>query len=387
MKMITTRMTANTINTMTHTQASLPLHVRSLTIATRVRLHPEFIKDPITFARQHGVDLVDEVFPVTSFKKDPATREKIEKVKANIHLVRDKAIRLFTERDGGGDWIQQIEVTLALLHGDKDHPLTEPDLVLALSMLKAKVAPLLADRLDTCHIVPGGAGDEHLAYFRTIDIEARLPDIRLPYLHGVSHPNTGPAEGANEKEVKLGHFGDDFIIRFTKSKWEAAGPGGEQSVQGLRVTLSLRGHALLASFCGPDTQAMVKGTKRVVRICAPAVALVYQKTMLRLEGTYLPVPLEWADLGKDVTAAKIIALLSRVTSFSLDELRAMYDQQLNPSKSSRMRLTKDIKAAVDCLKSVPVSSLFRPEVYGCGLTGWAFPLYAPNDPNAASLLG
>jgi hypothetical protein len=382
--MITTKMTANTMN---NNRTSPPLHVRTLTIATRIRLHPGFVEDPGTFARQHGVDLVRDVFPATSFKKDPDTRKKREKVKANIHLVRDGAIRLFTERDGDGDWIRSIDLNPAvLLHDDKNHLLIEPDLVLALDILKTKVAPLLADQEDVRHIVPGLAGDnEHIAYWRTIGSEVRLPGILLFCLHRLSHPTTGPAEGANEEEIKLGHFGDDCVIRFKKDCWIVAGPDGAHEVQGVRVKLSLKGDALLAEFGRPGTMALVKEIERVVAFRASDVTRVHQEVMSRLEGTYLPVPPEWDDMG--TPAAKIIALLSQVTSIPLDELRAKHEAQSKPSPSTRKRLTKDVKAALDSLKSVPVSSLFRPDVYGSYMTGCAAPLDDRIGPLIAAAYG
>ena len=372
---------------MNHNRPFPPLHVRNLTIAIRIRLHPEFVEDLGTFAHQHGVDLVRDVFPASSFRRDPETRKKREQVKANIHLVRDGAIRLFTERDDNGDWIRSIDVNPAvLLHDDKNQLLIEPDLVLALSMLKTKVAPLLADPEDERHIIPGLAGDdEHIAYWRTIGSEVRLPGILLFCLHRLSHPTTGPAEGANEEEMKLGHFGDDCVIRFKKDKWEATGPGASQCIHGVRVRLSLNGHALLAKFDRPDTMALVKGIERMVRFRASDVTRVHQEVMSRLEGTYLPVPPEWDDMG--TPAAKIIALLSKVTSIPLEELRAKHEAQSKPSPSTRKRLTKDVLAAVACLKPVPVSSLFRPEVYGSYMTGCAAPLDVRIDPQVAAAYG
>lgn len=382
--MITTSMTANTMN---HSRPSPPLHVRNLNIATRIRLHPRFIEDAITFSRQHDVDLVRDVFPARSFIRDPDIRKKREKVKANIHLVQDNAIRLFTERDGEGDWIRSIAVNPALLlHGDKNHLLIEPDLVLALSMLKTKVAPLSADPEDVRHIVPGLAGDdEHIASWRTIESEVRLPNFLLRCFHRLSHPTTGPAEGANKKEIKLGHFGDDCVIRYKKDCWIVAGPTPEQQVEGVRVKLSLMEHALLAGFGQPDTMAQVEGIERLVRFRASDVARVHQEVMSRLEGTYLPVPPEWEDMG--TIAAKIIALLSRVTSIPLDELRGIYDEQSKPSPSTRKRMTKDVLAAGACLMRVPVSSLFCQEVYAAPATGTRPQVDVRIDPQIAAVYG
>ena len=56
-----------------HTQSRLPVSIRSLKITTDIRLHPEFSESPRAFARRHGVDLADDIFSETSFKKDPGS--------------------------------------------------------------------------------------------------------------------------------------------------------------------------------------------------------------------------------------------------------------------------------------------------------------------------
>jgi hypothetical protein len=373
------------------------LHLRRLKLNTRVLLHPEFVKAPAQFALSHGVALVGEVFPSTSFKKDPDSNEKTAKVNANIHLVEHGAIRLFTERVGDDDWIRNIEVNPALLlYGDEDHLLTEQDLVVALSMLRDKVAPLLADPLDACHIVPGPMDDDaHIAYLSKIESEVLLPDIDLRCLHGVSHPDTGPAEGTTRKRIKLGDRGD-YVICFEMAKWEVAGPRGTQEVQGVRVSLRLKGHALLARYGLHGATAMFGDTKRLVAFRAPDVARVHQEVMSQLEGTYLPVPPKWAVAGKatkkgkvgnPTTPAKVMALLSVFTPIPLDELRAMEEGLRHISRATRTRLNKAVVAARDCLKPVPVSSLFGAEVYATPVPGTTTPVDVRIDARVTAAYG
>jgi hypothetical protein len=373
------------------------LHLRRLKLNTCVLLHPEFVKASAQFALSHGVALVGEVFPSTSFKKDPDTNEKTAKVNANIHLVQHGAIRLFTERVGDDDWIRNIEVNPALLlYGEEDHLLTEQDLVVALSMLRDKVAPLLADPLDACHIVPGLVDDAHVAYLCAIKSEVLLPDIVLRCLHNVSHPDTGAAEGTTKKRIKLGDRGD-CVICFETAKWEVAGPRGTQEVQGVRVSLRLKGHALLARYGLHGATAMVGDTRRLVAFRAPDVARVYQEVMSQLEGTYLPVPVEWAVAGKaktkkgktgnPTTPAKVMALLSVLTPIPLDELRAMDEGLRQTSRATRTRLNKAVEAAVACLKRVPVSSLFGAEVYATPVPGTTPPVDVRIDARITAAYG
>ena len=376
---------------MSQNQTIPPLYVRSLTISTRIlQLNPQFVEEPSMFARQHGVELVGDIFPATSFRREPETREKTESKKANIHLVQYNAIRLLTKSDGCCQLITSIELDLAvLLHDDEDHPLIESDLVLALSILKSKAAPLLNNPKDVCHIVPGLVnGGNHVACWSAIESEASLPHIHFSCLHSVSHPRAGRVEGASKDEMTLGRFGGDCVIHFKNTGGKPPGKSGEQRVQGIQVRLSLSDSALLERIREvPGKAARVRDKMRVVKFRASDLTSVYMDVMSELEGTYLPVPPEWAGMGKPATAAKIIALLSQVTSIPIDELKAMYSEQSHPSDSTRDRLNEDVLNAVACLKPVPVSSLFLPDADAPWTVGATAPLDADIDPLVAAVYG
>lgn len=376
------------LNPMSH-----PMPLLHLMTSTRVLLHPEFVKGPALYARRHKVDLVGDVYPATSFKKDDDTKETVSQVKANLHLVQYNAIRIYTEREGEGDWITGIEVNPALLlHDDEDYPLTESDLVLVLSMLMAKVAPLLANSLDARHIVPGLVDDDtHVAYWSKIESEVLIPDVDLLCLHGVRHPDTGPAEGATKKRLVLGDRADT-VIHIEKAKWVSAGPGGAHEVHGVRVRLKLSGNALVAGFAQSGKTSLMGGIRRLVKFRASEVARVHQETMSWLEGFYLPVPPEWAaahkaNRGRSATHAKTMALLSLVTPIPIEELLAMDEDLRHPLCSTRKRLKKDIGDEVPRLKHVPVATLFRPEVNAAQATGATPQVDVRIDPQVAAAYG
>jgi hypothetical protein len=362
--------------------------LRNLRAATRIRLHPEFAKDPALFARHHGVDLVGEVSPATSFRTNSGSNDKDESVKANIHLVQHKAIRLFTERDDDGDWIRSIDVNPAmLLHDDKNDLLIEPNLLLALSTLKAKVAPLLADPEDVRHIVPGLVDNgTHVSSWSEIESEVWIPGVDLRFLHDVSHPATGPAAGSTDKRLKLGDRGDCVII-IKPAKWTIAGNEGLREVHGVRVQLTLRGNALVNNFREVGSSSRMGNVMRLVSFRSSGVAKVHKATMSQLVGFYLPVPPEWPNMGKPMTTAKVIALLSKLMPIPPEELRAMYEARSTPSQSTQERLDDDIPAAIACLKPVPVSSLFNPDVHVSWVTDQRRPLASDIDPLIAAAYG
>lgn len=367
----------------------IPLH--SLSISTPLRLHSEFSKAPVVFARRHRVDLADDVFHATSFKNDPDSQEKIAKGKANIHLVRHGAIRLFIERNNNCDWVKSIELNPSLLLNQAEgHPLLHHNLLVALSILKRQVTPLLADPLDAKHIVPGlpGKGDS-VAYLSEIVSEILLPGILRPYLHGLSHPLTGPAQGSTRTRVQLGNKGDDCVIQFTEAKGKRSEPIGTQHVPGVRVMLILRGDALPKWFGRSGGTTSGKDIRRLVSLPGSSVALVHQMMMSQLEGTYLARPPEWSDksLGKPVTHAKTIALLSQLTPIPIEELRSIDEELRAPSKSTRKRLDEDVPLAASWLTPIPASSLFTSAVYSAQESGMITRASEPIDPQVAAAYG
>lgn len=363
------------------------MFIRNLRISTNVRLHPDFVAAPRAFARRRKVDLADDVFPETSFKKDRTKdpddpdseeRKRIEVVKSNIHLVRHGAIRLFTERDDEADWVRSFDLNPSmLLNGAKRCELAAGDLPLSLRILREKVSPLLADPLDARHIIPGLVqdGDDPVAFWSMVDSEFQFPGIDIRSLHGLSHPGTGPADGATEKRIQFGDKQDDCVIRIKEAKWEIDGPDGAQAVEGVRVRVILKGRVLTDEFMQFGTTAEVNNSMRLVAFSESSIALVHQAVIASMKGTCLPVPLEWRDQseGKRLTTAKAMALVSQLTSIPLEELRTMDKEIRHPSESTRERLDDDLPLEISRLIPVPVATLFHPTAYTLPNPGTAHP--------------
>lgn len=368
--------------------------IRNLSISTNIQLHPDFVSNPRAFVRRRKVDLADVVFPETDFRQapdDPYHNNRIERTKFNIHLVRHGAIRLFTERDGDSDWIRSIDLNPSiLLHDAKRRVLAAGELLLSLKNLRDKVTPLLASPPDARHIVPGLAQDgEPLAYWSEVDSEFLFPEIDIRCLHGLSHPLTGSAEGAKPDRIQLGDKKDDRVIRTKKAKWEIEGADGLRAVEGIRVRLILKGRALTDEFLPFATMAKVKGCWRVVAFSEAGPACVHQSVMSRIEGTFLPVPVEWRSRSegkKHLTHAKAMALVSHLTSIPVAELRTMDQDIRHPSESTRKRLNKELPIEFSRLAPVPLATLFQPSAYASGATG--IPRARGNiDPDIAAAYG
>jgi hypothetical protein len=371
-----------------------------MSITTRLRLHPEFLKAPRPFARHNGVDLVSDVFLQTDFRQnpsgpdddeqhvddpddieqnpdDPGGDKRIEKSKSNIHLVRHGAIRLFAKPDGDGWLVHSIDLNPSILiHRKERARLRAGDMPLSLNMLKGAITPLLAEPLDALHIVPGlVATGQPVAFWSLVDGEFYIPQVDIRCLHGLSHPDTGPAEGAKQNRIQLGDEEDDCLIRFKKAKWNIDGPDGERQVEGIRVRLVLKGRKLNNAFMKFGTISKVdRNTRYLVAFTESGIHQMAHEVMARLEGTCLPVPAAWLEnkikKRKDrVTHAKAITLVSQLTSIPLEELRVMDEELRHPSDSTRKRLNKDVPVEADRLTPVPVASLFDPSTHASQTSG------------------
>jgi len=354
-----------------------PVPIRGLRITTSILLDPDFIANPQAFARQHSVELAGEVSPATHCRRnpdDPNDHELHRCVRWNIHLVRHGAIRLFAERaiNKTSEWLKSIEIDPAmLLYEAERHPLVEGDLPRSLEILRDKVSPLLANPTEARHIVPGAVQDEGgVAFWSKVDSEILLPGIQIPCLHKLSHPSTGAEEGRTDSFVRLGNKSEPCVIRIEKTRWMSATPDGNESVEGIRVGLTLKGNSLVGAFKKLGKVATISGAERLVLLPELSVARVHQAMMARLEGTYLPVPPEWRDraLGKPLTSAKILALLPYLTGKSSEDLQATYEQMNRTSLSTKKRLKKDLRVESDRLAAVDVSTLFHPSAYGLPTT-------------------
>lgn len=173
----------------------------TMKVSTHVRLDPEFAENPHTFALRNGVRLVGEVLPATSFKKDRANGDKRLIDKANAHLVKHGAIRLFIQRDKTGDWLNSIDLDPAvLLSDDMRLPFDEESLANSLTILRREITPLLADPQDSVHLVPGLVRDESVcAFWSRVTCCLVGPGAQLKFIRKLSHPLTGPEQGREEK--------------------------------------------------------------------------------------------------------------------------------------------------------------------------------------------
>ena len=336
--------------------AQRPMPLSRVQISTDLKLHPGFIANPRVFTRNLGIELADDFSPETTFRRDPSTDSKEEKDRAKIHLVGQNLIRLSVKRFGDRFHIKTIDMNPSLLlHGVECRMLAESDLALSLSILKATVSPLLDDRKDACHIIPGLACGQPVARWRSIECGALLRGVDVRDLHNLSHSMTQPAEGVEAHRIRLEGESKALAILFEKAICQADDPDDPHEVEGTRVTITVRKHLLGWLDSSLSTKPM-----DLVAFRPSTVASVLERVVSELQGICLPVPEDWSGTGDPVTHAKALALLSIITPVPIEELIAMDEEIRHPSQSTRKRLKKDIPAALAGLRPTPVSELFQP---------------------------
>ena len=375
----------------------MPLGV--LTISTSLRLDPEFIANPATFAQSRGIKLAGDFNPVTIFRRNKETDSKDEEEKGVIHLLEPDAISLKVGSTGGPFQINTIAVDPSLLlYGDKWHPLVESDLARALSVLQDTVRPLLANPEDACHIVPGLVAEGSRASWTSIQCRLLLPGVDLRTLHKLDHHLTGPPGGADDRQIRLGGGRKPLEILFErkgkkqkkgkegkKGRCPADGEDGAEEIDGTLVTVTIRKH-LLQGF-KTSLNGMPPHDSTLPGFHPSAVSTVLDDVVADLQGIHLPVPEEWADMGDPVTVAKNIALLSVLTDIPIDELKAWDREIRQPSESTLKRLEEEITVLLPFLKPEPVSTLFQQIETQEGMPRCSRSRSPSIDPSIAALYG
>lgn len=340
--------------------------ISDLCISTDLAMNPEFERSPDKFAFSHKVNLVDRFLPEVAFKQDREADEMAESAKANLFLVHHKAIRLFVKNDGSGYRIRSITVNPAELmrhsHSHShQHTVPSDSLDAAFDLLKSNIEPLLAEPLDIRHIVPGEVDDisAHCTYWSETAFKTFIPGLEIACFHGLAHPLTGPAQGSSKKRIDLCDDNGNLVISFEQIRMKGKGKKTLPCAEGVSVTLTLSGHMLPDTFSATGKTAWIHNAKRLVSFPEMSVAETFLDRLSQIGGTYLPIPPEWAGMGKPITYAKTIALLSQLTGMPVARIREMDETIRKSSESTIKRLDHDVPAAAACLKPVPVAWLFK----------------------------
>jgi len=339
---------------------------RELRISTRIRLHRDFVNNPMDYALARGVDLVDGSSLAAHFKYNTSKGRRVATNQGDIHFLSEGALKIFVEEADGDLWIRNVTVKPSLLlRSLQADQLLPADLTKSSVIVHQQLSPLLADESDYCHLLPGSTDDEPIAYWSRIVTEVQFPGLFIPCFHQLAHPATGPSGGDTEEHISLeSDNGKCRIIldalSFGDSRCSKLG-----LEEGIGVLVTLSGNYLPTVFSSFGDLASVGATERRVRITPLNLVQAFEKTISALSGFYLPRPQAWMERSGIDKRKRVTALMSVVTGVSPDEIVALYENVNPVSEKTRETFSEDLTCELSRLNLIGVAELFSGADYPC----------------------
>lgn len=329
--------------------------VNEIRFATDLSLHPDFSRNPEKFALAKNLYLGGNVLPDTSFSKDHQNDEKFVKKKANISIGTRQAVSIFINKNSrSNDDYRLCSISVDPLALSDDCPfqaLKNPTYLNdALSRMRCQVSPLLADPQQALQIGAQSSDKKSTCYISMVQMSARIKCIETSCLHDLWHPLTGSAQGTTDKRIEL-VSSDGCSILIENDTWYEQ---TSDRVKGVVLSLKLTKSCLVNQFAQRNCTTLVEGRPRLLDLTLEDTTQLYHQLISKLKGFYLPVPPEWPFMGKAVTSAKTIALLSQLTGIPAQEIHAMRDTICKPSRATLYLLEKDVSAAMACMKPASI---------------------------------
>ena len=355
-----------------HPSTGLPFFsLQEFTIATRLSVSPEFIRDPVAFAEIHEIDMIGEpsLESKHSVSKNDETGISERKIveQRNVHLLEIDSIRLLIESKGNEHLLLNITIRPSrLLRGIDSDPLQAQDINQSLEFVRHELTPLLVDPKDQVYLSPGTVRENHRTYWSGVEMEAFFPDYDIRCLHNLSHPLTGDAVGVSAKRIPLRSPNIGATITLRQIKWKVSQGSGADRSGGVRARITLKGKQLVPAFQSFGTVAKIGHTNRLVRFPSSAVVDVHQAMMSQMKGQYLPVPDDWKNppKKKHLTPAKTLALASVLTGVSASDELLPLDAKVRPmSRTTNWRLKNAVPCELHKLHPIEVHQLFPRSAY------------------------
>jgi hypothetical protein len=342
-----------------------PLALRALEIITDIRVHDEFARHPRTFAAKQGVYVHGRPVSYTDLANNGTAQPGEGVVTTSVNLAHG-GVSLFMPQGKEGDRIRNIKINPGLaLYGDSKQLVDTTQLDALVKLIRRLVAPLLADARDSRHIVPSPlqGDEEHVAYWNMVEIEQVFPDVDLGLVSGLRHQDAtiGSAKGSTHRFARLGDKKDGLQIEFRKvARLPRGASTGDPKLPHLLVRLQLGEACLAQAFECKWASVRIKETPRVVTLRAADLITVYREQLAEVEGTYLPVPLDWVTGATIESTARVVALLAATTPLTLAELLEMESTTRPSSTSTRQRLRKTARREYENLGTCALTQILAP---------------------------
>ena len=199
-----------------------------------------------------------------------------------------------------------------------------------------------------------------MTFWSQISTEFVFPDLQIQCFHQLTHPEIGEAAGTKRNRIQLEGVERSQTLRL-KGNIGCRKPSPFTTY--VRARLTQGGPALPGPFRKFGRLAQLKGIDRLVSFSEQGLQDAFFEVMSKIQGVYLPVPDAWKNQqGKrNLTPAKALALLSKLTSIPLQDLERFDKEVRNPSHSTVNRMKQDLISAIDQLNPMPVSDILVPD--------------------------
>jgi hypothetical protein len=289
-----------------------------------------------------------------------------------IHVDGFGVVKLHADKFPGQGWnVHTIEFNPgSLYNGHNGHILTEEEFLLALSILLEEVTPLLNEREDWVHIVPGLHPDSR-AWWRRIEIPFHIIDgdgmilgaLRLAKHKDIHLP---PLYVCNEQSISFENSEGGLMIRIYRKDIEMRKKlrkklvGNPQPV--LRFEVRLEGDKLEQYLRGGSWK-VIQGTSRLVSFHRADLHHPFMDVMTGFDGCFTRVPDPDGAESND-KLGRMMGWVATQTSLSVDDQFDYYQKRflvasaVGSVRNAKSTLRKAARDEQSLLSPVKLEELF-----------------------------
>lgn len=343
-----------------------PVLIDAAGITTNVRSSNAFTADPENTIKSLGL-------PLLEIKHGSKRRAGVLVSYLTIDLATYGGVRVYLEKLKGAYYIRTLDINPSkLLFGYNGIVLHTAELVVALTLVKDILAPLLADEADAIHLIPGLAPmGQHRAFWNRVELPMNIADPEerlLDFFKNSRHPSIRKrALGCEGESYKIGGRSTEMSINFYYKHIEMAKSLDKYNVWNsesvLRVEVTLKGKRLRELLGQSEGNcAAINGTSRLVRFRAADTVVAHHSVVSRLEGCFYHDKEAGSSNSKD-KMGRFIARVTAMSGLSVDELIATYLEESGDTKNKKSRVRRSALERLSELSPITIGDFFAVSMY------------------------
>lgn len=347
-----------------HKTNSIPFPLDKFTITTCFPVQEMLVSDEESFRQQTGLEL-----RVSSPKNNYTDENKHQS--RDLYIGTCGGLTAEINKPPHGRWTcNKIQVNPGkILYGHNGRPLNEDGVLVALSLARDLLLPLLANPADHLHLIPGLC-PEGSAFFSYVEIFINLHDPNGALQHAFrnpKHPEIRKAAMHVEGEsVKLGNGRSQLQIEFYRKDLELAQlikkRKAPDPARVLRIEVRLKGEKLVESFTGNGSIREIGGKNQLVGFTGSGLVAVHLAKMLKLTGCFHH-PGDLADLPRDNVLGRSLGQLCHHYSINLADVVAMLAKRFDQCEATIRRHRNAALDELSLISPFRLEDMFSPEAY------------------------